>query len=317
MSESSAVVKGWVCPECTVRTRKGDNTPVRQTVSAAIATTKNDTLRAPVQSGSPGIPRVEEEPAVLLNVHEVHQELAEWIQEMREFRREMTEFRSSILGLSKRMDLIEQRLETVEQEREAPSTELADLQRKVVLLQQEVDERDQDALLSDLEIGHFPEAKGENVIHSVSILAAKLGVALEERDIVFAERAGIAQVTGPGGEMPRPRRIVVRLARRHLRDQLLQAARVRRTLTLSDGDLNPSTIAGATAPPRTRIFLNERLTRTNRQLFHRVREECRKHQWRFSWTTRGKIFARQAEGKERFLFRSKEEVGRVFGTEPV
>ncbi|KOB75143.1 Uncharacterized protein OBRU01_08794 [Operophtera brumata] len=79
--------------------------------------------------------------------------------------------------------------------------------------------------MSDIEIGHRPEEKGENVLHAVTVLAAKLGVALEERDVVFAERVCVTQGAGARAEAPRERRVVVRLARHHLRDQLLQAAR--------------------------------------------------------------------------------------------
>lgn len=316
LPETTPVAKGWVCPDCTTRTRKGDNTPVRaasSTAAAAISTatagSKQDSLRAPVvdvtPSSSPVTPPI--------NHQDMHREMAEWMAEMRDFRREMIEFRAAVLGLSTRMDSIEQRLVIVENRHEESPSELADMRSKLILLQQELNDRDQDALLSDLEIGQFPEEKGENVVHTAMVLAAKLGVALEERDVVFAERVGVAQIAGAAGERPRPRRIVVRLARRHLRDQMLQAARVRRNLTSADASRDPSAIAGATAPPRARIYLNERLTRANRLLFHRVREECRRHQWRFSWTTRGRVYARQADGKDRFPFRSEEDVVRVFG----
>ncbi|KOB51985.1 Zinc finger DNA binding protein, partial [Operophtera brumata] len=180
--------------------------------------------------------------------------------------------------------------------------------RTVAQLKIELNERDQEALQSDLEIGHLPEEKGESVLHAVTVLAAKLGVTLEARDVVYAERVGVTQGAGAEGEVRRERRVVVRLARRHLRDQLLQAARVRRTLTASDAGCATAAVAGP------RIFLNERLTRANRQLFHRVREECRKLQWRFSWTKRGRIYARQADGKQAYPIRSEADLLRVFGS---
>lgn len=174
---------------------------------------------------------------------------------------------------------------------------VAELERTVSELRLQLNERDQEALLSDLEIGQLPEAKGENVVHSVTVLAGRLGVTLEERDIVFAERVG-----APPAEGERARRVVVRLARRQLRDQLLQAARVRRTVMAESGG---------------RVFINERLTRSNRLLFHRVREECRRMQWRYSWTRRGRIFARKADGAQVFQLRSLDDITRVFGLAPV
>lgn len=192
---------------------------------------------------------------------------------------------------------IEERLEAVErrQAEEAPqaaSETVAQLERTVSELRLELNDRDQEALLADLDIGLLPEDKGENILHSIIVLAGRLGVPLEERDVVFVERVG-----PPPSESNRPRRVIVRLARRHLRDELLRAARTRRSVTAEGGG---------------RLFINERLTRQNRQLFHRVREECRKQEWRYSWTRRGRIFARKADGAQVYQLRSVEDVSRVF-----
>ncbi|KAL0860792.1 hypothetical protein ABMA27_009336 [Loxostege sticticalis] len=195
-----------------------------------------------------------------------------------------------------RLGAVEQRLEAVEARRPGPETDagaVAELERTVSVLRQELNDRDQEALLADLEIGQLPEAKGENVLHSVCVLASRLGVPLEERDVVFAERVGAPPAEAGG----RARRVVVRLARRHLRDELLRAARVRRGVAEGGG----------------RVFVNERLTRSNRQLYHQVREECRKLQWRYSWTRRGRVFVRRSDGAQVFQIRSPDDFLRVFG----
>lgn len=252
-------------------------------------------------------------PPPALEVQELRRELAECITEMKEFRREMADFRISVAGITARMDGFEQRLEVVELKcAESAVEKVAELECCVTRLKQELCDRDQEALLSDLEIGHLPEEKGENVLHAVTVLAAKLGVVLDQRDVVFAERVGVAQLAEAAGQAPRPRRVVVRLVRRHLRDELLQAARVRRSLTAADAGRTASTGA-----PMARIFLNERLTRENRHLFYRVREECRRLQWRFSWTKRGRVYARQGDGKPAYPIRSEADVERVFGARPV
>ncbi|KAL0894461.1 hypothetical protein ABMA27_013057 [Loxostege sticticalis] len=195
-----------------------------------------------------------------------------------------------------RLGAVEQRLEAVEARRPGPETDagsVAELERTVSVLRQELNDRDQEALLADLEIDQLPEAKGENVLHSVCVLASRLGVPLEERDVVFAERVGAPPAEAGG----RARRVVVRLAHRHLRDELLRAARVRRGVAEGGG----------------RVFVNERLTRSNRQLYHQVREECRKLQWRYSWTRRGRVFVRRSDGAQVFQIRSPDDFLRVFG----
>ncbi|XP_028170265.1 uncharacterized protein LOC114359914 [Ostrinia furnacalis] len=197
-----------------------------------------------------------------------------------------------------RLDAIERRLEAAE--RPGPAGEgaasVAELERTVAGLRLELNDRDQEALLADLEIGQLPEQKGENVLHSVAVLAARLGVPLEERDVVFAERVG-----APPAEGARARRVVVRLARRQLRDELLRAARTRRGVPEGSG----------------RVFVNERLTRPNRQLFHRAREECRARQWRYCWTRRGRVFVRRSDGAQVFQLRAPDDLVRVLGAPPI
>ncbi|KAL4712916.1 hypothetical protein ACJJTC_011986 [Scirpophaga incertulas] len=229
---------------------------------------------------------------LLIREEHRHRELVDFMTEMRQFRVEMNELRVS---LSARMDSIEKRLDVLEQRTpDSGVVETAALENTIRELKMELNERDQEVLLSDLEIGELGEEKGVGVVHTVMVLAGRLGVPLEERDVVFAERVGPPPAEAGG----RPRRIVVRLARRHLRDELLRAARVRRTLTSASGG---------------RVFVNERLTRLNRQIFRRVREECRRLQWRFSWTRRGRVCARKAEGGPVFQFRSVDDIDRIFG----
>lgn len=237
----------------------------------------------------------------------MRRELSEFMAELRVYRKEMIEFRATVVAINERMEGIERRLDAVEQKEVASSraSEVAELEKVVDQLKMELNDRDQEALSADLEIGQLPEVKGETVLHSVTVLAAKLGVALEERDIVFAERVGAADRTGSSGSEGRPRRVVVRLARRHLRDELITSARVRRTLTTAEL---------GQGGPQQRIYLNERLTRTNRHLFHLVREECRKQGWRYTWTKRGRVYARQGDGKQVYPFRTEADVARVFRT---
>lgn len=302
--DCTSVSSDWTCLECKKKLRKLDNsnsrTPV-QSVSAIPPPCEGDE--------SPLIhpPQHKELPSDDSEIRAMRSELAAFISEQRDFRKEV---RASLANLVGRVDGIERRLEAVElREATALSSpkEVIELQQSVLQLKLDLNDRDQDLLLTDLDIGHLPEEKGENVVHTVTVVAAKLGIRLEERDIVFAERVGVAvagEGTADGGLRVRPRRVVVRLARRHLRDEILSAARVRRNFSSAD--------IGLVGPSR-RIYINERLTRSNRKLFHRVREECRKCQWRYSWTKRGRVFARQADGKPAYSFRAETDVARVFG----
>ncbi|KAL4710237.1 hypothetical protein ACJJTC_005410 [Scirpophaga incertulas] len=233
-------------------------------------------------------------------VSEFRREFTDCISEMREFRKELGLLREAFAAFTVRLDGVERRLEALERgQPEGDPARVTELEQSVLALKRELNERDQDALLSDLEIGQLPERKGESVLHSVLVLAGQLGVPLEERDVVYAERVGVRPAEAAG----RPRRVVVRLASRRLRDGMLAAARVRR--------------AGLAAAAGVRVFINERLTRHNRHLFHRVRGECRRLQWRYTWTKRGRIFARRGDGEPVYQFRVEDDLVRAFGPETV
>ncbi|CAG4951956.1 unnamed protein product [Parnassius apollo] len=144
----------------------------------------------------------------------------------------------------------------------------------------ELNDRDQEQLLMDVEISCLPEVKGENPTHLAILIAEKLAVKLSEEHIVSAERMGPPRSCVEGEGVPKPRPLVVRLMRRSLRDQLVRSARVRRGVD-SNGFNQPGS-------PR-KFYFNERLMRTNRQLFYKVRQEASKHGWKYVWTRDGRI----------------------------
>lgn len=155
----------------------------------------------------------------------------------------------------------------------------------------------------------MPETNAGNPVHIMQAIGSKLGISLDDRDIVSAERVGGRQLnvtSSAGPTVSRPRPIVVRLARRDLRDQLLASARVRRGVTSADLDL---------PAPVQRFFLNERLTKTNRLLFRKAREAAGALSWKFVWTKQGRILARKAPGDKAQRIRTEGELSRVFGTE--
>ncbi|KAH9644379.1 hypothetical protein HF086_006407 [Spodoptera exigua] len=228
--------------------------------------------------------------------------------EIQEFRKEMelemAQLVSSVTSCNVRIDGLEARIITLEQ-RASVGRSSAD--EVVEELRRELNDRDQDLLANDVEITCVPEAPSENPIHIAKAVGLKLGVQLEERDIVSAERVGGKQLNATSSAGPaatRPRAIAVRLARRDLRDQLLAGARVRRGATTAD--------LGTPGPPQ-RFFVNERLTRTNRRLFRMARDAARLHNWRFVWTKRGRILSRRSPGDPTQRISTDEDIERVFG----
>lgn len=310
---------GMVGSPVAVTQAKGSEAEVPAAVAKVLS-------RAGSEQGTDGEPSsLETQLTLREEIRLFRSELREVRDEMREFRREMAGLHSSMGACSERVDSLEARIEALETRQSAalPDAKVNQLERIVTQLQLELNDREQDLLGSDLEIANIPEVPGENVLHTVGLVAAKLGVGLDERDIVFAQRIGLrydrepqtassvspaggAGAAGAGAAPARARRIVVRLTRRGLRDDLLKSARVRRGATTAD--------LGLPAPSR-RFYVNERLTKTNRQLFYRVREAAGRLGWKYSWTKFGRILAKQGEGKPTYCIRSEEDFSRVFGRE--
>ncbi|CAH2063367.1 unnamed protein product, partial [Iphiclides podalirius] len=177
---------------------------------------------------------------------------------MRATREQLVLLNSNMSKLSERVETCENRIDSLcarmnEQERLIDEKSDSSLLSVIEQLKAGINERDQELLMNDIQFSCVPEQKGENPLHIVISLANKLGVSLSETDVVSCERLGrspesVIEVS----PTIRPRLIVVRLARRALRDQLLQAARVRRGAT-TEG-------VGVPGPSR-RFYVNERLTK--------------------------------------------------------
>lgn len=106
----------------------------------------------------------------------------------------------------------------------------------ITRLKQELNDKDRELLANDIEIVNLPEVANENTLHVTMTIASKLGIKIEERDIVVAERVGPRHLvsTNAAGPESRPRPLAVRLARRALLDELLSSARTRRGATTAD-----------------------------------------------------------------------------------
>ena len=170
-------------------------------------------------------------------------------------------------------------------------------------LQMDINDRDQEALINDLEIAGIPEFGDESALHIVSTIATKLGVEVDIRDVVSAYRVGSVRGRGAGvdenTQSAQPRRMVVRFTRRSVRDAFLRAARVRRSIRTSDMGLPSHT--------QRQIHINERLTKVNRILFAKARAEGAAQGWRFVWTRNGRIFARYSATMDSQVYRIRSE----------
>ncbi|CAK1540242.1 unnamed protein product [Leptosia nina] len=216
----------------------------------------------------------------------------------------------SVHNLGDRLDNVESRISVLENKSElSPSQDCnsnQDLLSSISQLKTELNDRDQELLLTDIEISGIPDNEGENLSHLVTLIASKLSVVVHEDDIVSVQRAKAYSRNRSNGSGPKPssRSIYVRFTRRSIRDNLLKSARVRR-----DADTSGLNLPG---DPR-RFYLNERLTRHNKHLFYKAREEKKRLSWQYLWTKDGNIFARQKSDTKVKRIRTEADLAVVFG----
>lgn len=310
----------WKCVSCISNIPKKNNTdtPVRGFVNARRGAS---VVSPPQEMDSPVVEESLNAHSSSIDQSQVFvEELRMFREEMRATRLQMANLTTAIVNLTQRVnecelrvDRLSLRVDAVERRfDESPRDNLTsnELLTSIEELKAEINDRDQDLLLNDIEFSCVAEQRVESVQHIVITLANKLGVKLEEQDIVSAYRVGRAPSTSEGKAASRPRLIVVRLARRDMRNQILRAARVRRGATTEGVDLP--------APP-CKFYVNERLTLANRQLFHRAREIGGRLGWRFIWTRDGRIYARRGTSADfpRQRLRTIADIARVFGPDAV
>lgn len=309
LNKNNSVLSTWACPECKSRLPRSnqDSTPVK----------KQDSLTSPLEPPCPELPTTSaaeeksEEISLAYELRAFRLEMARTREEVKGLREDLYELRSSVRACESRLDKVEESLQGMLEERESVAGTdsgiakvVQALEENMLRLRHDLNERDQELLLNEIEMSGVPEENGENPVHIVLACAAKLGLQLDEHELVTCARVGVPR--REAGSRPRP--IALRLTRRDTRDALLRAARVRRHLTTEGWGLK--------SEPRP-CYINERLTYTNRHIFFRARQAASRLQWRYVWTKDGRIYVRRETGAPAHRIRCEADLVKAFGPDSV
>lgn len=294
----------WICRSCS-KNPTHTRSPVLDNI---IHTTDNSTSN----SSSP-LTEAREEIVLSSDIKLIHTELGTISREMTLFRQELARLTETVGKFNERIDDIEKRVTTLENSTEERINSLenkiaklnldCDSMVQYTLLDTEFNERDQKCLRNDIELLGITESIDENLYNIAVLVGEKLGVELEERDIVFATRKGPRNSSH--GPRLRPRPIIIRTARTPVRDELLRAARGRHRGANTSG-FNIDSV------PK-RFFVNERLTHINQHLFYLARKEGKRKGWRHVWTQGGAIYARQTSSSTKYKITSDKDLEQCFG----
>lgn len=259
----------------------------------------------------------EENSRLLAQFKEIRADFHGLLHDIESYKNEVAQLKNTVTLNSSKLNTLDTRMDALENNvQTSQQSSVNKLNAEILQLRQELNERDQLSLANDVEISGLAEEAGENSSHLASLIGAKLGIKIEDRDLIFAERVGPLRESStiiPGDSQvardarPRPRPLVFRFVRRELREDFVRAARVRRGITASD--------LGFAGGDMGRFYVNERLSKHNKQIFYHARQLCREHNWKFVWTKSGITHVRQAQGESAYRVTSIANLNSIFGVE--
>ncbi|CAG4945345.1 unnamed protein product [Parnassius apollo] len=210
----ASLMPSWACPECKLKEKRcnKDTTPIKPATITVANSSEVSNLGEELRC--------------------FREEKRQTREEFRAFREELQDIRNLVSKCDARLDKLENTVQTILESQEQYGSqgfkiEILKLKSTVNQLQADLNDRDQKLLANDVELSGIPEESGENPTHLVLSVVTKLSVHLEEKELVHCMRVG----GGRQDATSRPRPIAVRLARRDVRNDVLRASRVRRSLT--------------------------------------------------------------------------------------
>lgn len=212
----------------------------------------------------------------------------------------------SLPSLNEKVDRMEQsvqhmsnRFDELEKQLKHQATEIKDLNKKVRelekkdetnrairdQLQQAVNELEFRSRRLNLEVHGITMTQGENLLFILNEVADKLELPhLTESDVVSAHRLPAKQGLVPG--------IIVHFMKQQSRDAWLK-----RKSKLKNS--------------AQRIFIQENLTRYNRELLRAAKDRAKENSYAYTWCTNGKVLVRKTEGARPIHIRTNSDLDQI------
>lgn len=208
----------------------------------------------------------------------------------------------AVIGITSKIESIENQISSLpamQDELNLVQQDLLDTNKVITELKDDNNAREQFSRLNNIEISGVPVTKSENLNNILQNICIKVGFNLMNTDVDTIHRVRRFNVTtskDKGTGDARPPAIIVRFTQRRRKDELLAAARVRKSLSTSDIG-----IGGEPAP----LYLNDHLTPANKMLLRRAREAKSQFNYSYLWVRDCKIMMRKND-TSKFIHIAKE-----------
>jgi cell division protein FtsB len=170
------------------------------------------------------------------------------------------------------------KLDTVISELNHCKKENEELKEEIQTLNSKLNDQEQYSKNYNLEFQGVPEHPGENVYHIVTDIARYLGCNITPDNIELCHRMRKSEKAAG-----KPANIIAKFYSRQIKESIISGRKNNRFVKAGDiGILNSE----------NKIFVNEHLTRINRNLYWLARN-TRQIGYKYAWTKSGKIFLRK------------------------
>lgn len=237
-------------------------------------------------------------------------------------RNDLSEFKQDMSNLTLRInELSEEQLKIKDDVRDLKSSSseksrlikdmairATELQISITELSEQLQAKEQQERINNIEITGLPVLKGENLMNTLNNISAKIGFPLKPYDIDYVHRVrryvpkSVAGV-GTDGHVPPPTpNIIVRFIQRSRKNEMLAAVRARRGLTSADAGLNG---------PATPIFINDHLTPQNKLLYKQARLTAKEKGYKYVWLSECKILLRKSDNSKVVLISKESDLLKI------
>lgn len=241
--------------------------PVMQPCAPSTATL--DVVLQELRNGIHGInARLDQLPAIVQDIQNIKENLLTFEGSMCTIKKEVKVNSSNIAKVEKRVDLLEN-------QPSAPS-DYPQLKMQIAKLLSEAASKDQTLRINNIEIKGIPIKKNENLFELVCKIGELVGQPIMKSDINFITRAR---------STTQPKPIIVGFLGRYLKENVVASARARKPSLVAE-DLG---FTGCS----TKIYINDHLTRENKQLLTSTKKAALEKNYRYVWVQNCRILIRK------------------------
>ncbi|XP_028160227.1 uncharacterized protein LOC114352726 [Ostrinia furnacalis] len=318
----------WACPLCSLekqRRSKHDNAPIKASTSSSSNKASHPNqpkstrrVKRPAISSSPEMCVEEVEAPEYINKDDLRSVVTDVVRA--ELKDMFTQFQNSfsnmidtrlkavtdeLKDLKTSMNFISEQYEDFAKEMNSCSSSVKKLKEDSSSMQEmikdqnnKINQLEQRARMTNLELQCIPENKNENLINLVTRIGEVIGCIIEQDKILYCTRTAKANPSST-----RPRNVIVQFSSPRVRDSFL-AASISYNKKHKLDKLNTSLLGiGGEKKP---IFITEHLSPTNKALHAAARLKARELDFKYVWVKEGRIFMRKDDGSDYKLIKSMD-----------